>query len=271
MHTFKRLVYHLFLYDGCFESNVYKLHLACLSYFAKIFDQAIFVLAMNDTDNQELIKQAEKAILNKIHIPDIKFIVDKNYDYREAATFYSQIANRLDELDGITFFGHIKGAGNEFNPNIDMLQIYNWVIAAYFFNLFYMDEVTWYLITSPSFNTYGALKCKWENIENVYDWIYSGTFFWINGQRTAAFLRKNDIKLPPLNNRYCAETFCGNIFKFNNAEAGSHKCFHYIADPGTEFLNWYKYATEFIEEFLDDDSRQDFYNFRDEMLKAIEL
>ena len=242
-----------------------------MAYFAKIFDQAIFVLAIDDTDNRDLIKTAEKTLLKNIPIRDIKFIVEKNNDFREASTFYEQIAKKLESLDGVTFFGHIKGASNEFNPNIDIWQVYNWIIAVYFFSLFYMDEVIWYLITSPSFNTYGSLKCKWENIENKYSWLYSGTFFWINGQRTAAFMKKNEIELPPLNNRYCAETFCGNIFKFNNAEAGSHKCFHYVASSDVLFLNWYKYAEAFIEDFLDDDTKDDYYNFRAEMLKTIEI
>lgn len=270
MHTVRRLVYHLYIYNGCFESKVYKLHLALLSNFAHIFDQAIFVLSLDNTNDEQLINFAEKTVLEKIFVKDIKFIVRKNDRYREAATFYTDIAEKLSKLDGITFFGHIKGAGNEFNKDIDMNQIYSWVIALYYFNLKYMDEVEYYLITHPSFNIYGALKCKWNNIENKYSWIYSGTFFWINGQRAYMHMKNNEIDMPPLNNRYCAETFCGNIFKFNNAEAASHKLFHYIASEDTLFLNWYKYADVFIEDFLNDENREDFHNFRDNFLKKIE-
>ena len=271
MHTTKRLVYHLYLYEGCFESKVYKLHFACLSRFAKIFDNAIFVLSLDDVNNETLIKTAEKLVLEKVPVKDTKFIIKQNDLYREAGTFYSEVVDNLDEFDGITFFGHVKGAGNEFSPKQDMIQIYHWVIAAYYLNLAYMDEVEWFLVTSPSFNVYGALKCYWPDVENKYCWLFSGTFFWLNCQRISGFLKKHEIPIPPLNNRYCAETFCGNIFEFDNVQVGSHKIRHVIGDPNERCMNWYKRAEEFIELFFDDEGeKQEYYKFRDEILNLIE-
>lgn len=269
MNFNKRLVYHLYLYDGCFNSKVYKLHMACLSHFSYIFNQAIFVLALNDTENIELIKTAEKKIFENIHIDDIKFVVKENDDFREAKTFYDEIVNKMSELDGITFFGHIKGAGNEMEQSIDMEQVYNWIIAAYYLNFVDMNGVEWYLFSSPSFKTYGSLKCTWKDIENKYEWIYSGTFFWLNAQRIYLYLKNNEIEIPPLNNRYCAETFCGNILPFNNAETASFNLRHCVGNENEKFMNWYKYATSFIEMYLNDDIKSDYYNFRDNMLKLI--
>ena len=249
MHITKRLVYHLYLYDGCFDSKIYKLHLQCLHHYAHIFDEAIFVLTLDEVNNENLIKLAKNTILDIFFTKDIKFIVRENTTYREAATFFEEIVSKLDKLDGITFFGHIKGAGNQFNPDVNMDEVYTWVTAAYFLNLEYMWEVEWYLVSSPSFSTYGALKCYWEDVENIHHWLYSGTFFWLNCQRVSGVTKKKNIPIPPLNNRYCAETFCGNILEFDNAESASHNLRLAIGSPNERCMNWYGRASEFINIF----------------------
>ena len=271
MKTKKRLVYHLYSYEGCFESKIYKIHLACLSYFAKIFDEAIFIITLDNVQDYNLIKYVEKTIIENIFIKDIKFIVKQNDNYHEASTFYEEIVKKLPKLDGITFFGHTKGAGNQFTLGMDMDQVNLWVIACYFFSLHFMDEVRDRIVRSPEGQTYGSLKCAWKGIENKYDWIYSGTFFWINCQRLYNYAQKNEIEIPEINNRYYAETFCGNILDCSLPEACSHDYFFCQAEPGVQFLNWYKYADQFLTLFLEkEEDKIAFEEFKNNILSKAE-
>ena len=266
MKTNFRLIFHFYVFDGMQDSKVCNLHFACLSEYSKIFTESVFVLSIDDVNNTEALDYAKKRIIESGFVDNVKFIVVKNNEWQETGTFYDMVVKKLDDLDGLTFFAHSKGVGNERSGEFKMEEIYQWIIALYFLNLRYVDEVVHTLIRSPFLKTYGALKCSWEDIENKYRWIYSGTFFWMNTKRIYAYAQRHNIEIPTPHNRYYSECFLGDILEINY-DSTSHGSWYLIGD---NVQGWYHMASKYIDCYLlTDDDKKEYYEFKDKMLCRI--
>lgn len=236
----RRLIFHFYIEDNWLEKVTNKIHLLCLKHYAHIFDDVIFVISVDDINNYELIHSFEMAVLDLGFTPNISFKIVENTYLREARTFYDLIAKKIEEYDGLTFFGHSKGTSNL--KTYDISEVSLWVLALYYFSLEYYEEAT-LLLTDGRELSFGPLlnEINGMDIEITEEgviprklfiektdmtlgeekYLYMGTFFWLNGRSIYEYMRKNNKEMPMLTDRWYAENFCANIFPIQFAF--SHK------------------------------------------------
>lgn len=232
----KRLIFYFYLSDNWLESITNRIHLNCLRYYSHIFDEVIFVISLDNTSNYELIRSFELTILELGFTPKISFKIVENTYLRETKCFYELIATKLDEYDGLTFFGHNKGSTNLNSYELDAVAM--WITALYFFSFDDMNEVV-KTLTDGREMSYGPLlnvinggeinvteegivpRKKFIEKSMVFlgkeKYLYMGTFFWLNGRTIYEYIRKNDKTIPILSDRWYAENFCANLFPLEYA------------------------------------------------------
>lgn len=237
----KRIVFHLYVKEGWNTLLSNQIHFLCLRHYGHLFDDAIFIISLDDVNNNELITEVQLKLLT-LNLPlNIEFKITKNNHFREAETFKQEIVEKLGEYDGLTFFAHGKGM-----TNLDICtkeQVILWVSALYFFSLEYIEEME-YILTEGRQFSYGPLLVSIDEqtlgeeyflpsfprekfLERTkmtlgkYRYFYMGTFFWLNEKTIKEYIEKNNLKLPLFSDRWYAENFFSNIFPLSFAL--SHK------------------------------------------------
>lgn len=277
----KRIIFHFYVKEGWKESVTNRIHLECLKRYSYIFNEAIFVISIDDITNYNLIRDVELTILGLNFTPNISFnIVENNY-LRESQTFYDFIATKLDEYNGLTFFGHNKGITNLDSYELD--NVANWIISMYYLSLEYADEAN-YSLTDGRELSFGSLlnEIKPYEIEvneegivprkqfadkndvflGKHKYLYMGTFFWLNGGSISEYMKKNNIELPKLTDRWYDENFCANLFNLDFAF--SHKgrfTINYLQE-GAEIIEMVHHATS-EEEF------QQYLEFKNNIMSLV--
>lgn len=132
----KRIIYALYIFNDIKsfdEIPVYKLHFECLKYFANIFNKAQFIISVDDFNNP-LIDLATTFFQKTFaHCEELHINVEKNVpETREAEWYQKYLVNRLEQLDGYTWFGHSKGVQN---MHLDNKCPWFWVSSMYYFSL----------------------------------------------------------------------------------------------------------------------------------------
>lgn len=251
----KKLVFYFYIKDNNIESEIYRLHLYCLRHYAHVFDEMLFVLSLDDTNDIDLIRKWENVLMGLHTKGTISFEIMKNNTFRETDAFKRHIADRLGE-DDLVFFGHGKGLTNM--ERYDKDNIMKWVVGMYFYNLNFMDEVENELIANK-YMSYGAFlsKCGNDDHINKFRWFYCGTFMWINSKALYNFVKGNGIELPKYSDRYYDEEFLGNIYDiWPQATASSHNHM-YLLDA----FKFYHETDNYISGLYNDRSDFDeFYN-----------
>lgn len=256
-----RLIFHFYVTENIGRSNVSELHFKCLKRYSSIFDSATFIISLDDIDNIELIKYVKERLIDCGFYKNVTFCVIKNNELRETSTFYDFIVSKLDSLDGLTFFGHSKGVGNEIEGRANE-SVIEWIKAAYFLNMEYFSEVIELLVEKPYGITYGALKCSWDDIDNANKWIYSGTFFWLNAQRFKRKVERDFICFKKPDDRYYSELFCGEHIKLER-ESLSHEAYFLF---GNGCKNWYENSNIYIPYFLlTDEDKEKYKKFKEDI------
>ena len=192
----KKLVFHFYTFPNFKENEAIQIHLKCLKHYHSIFTDAVFVIALNDVNNHTLIHDTQEAILD-CGFENVKFIIKKNTEFREAITFYDEIVAKMKEQDCYIFFGHTKGVTN-FEKYPDATEsIRQWIYALYYLSLNFVDEAEHYMsaFDAPFFGSLvyliegspisegEALCTKMLGIngtEKNFQGFYAGTFFFIN-------------------------------------------------------------------------------------------
>lgn len=278
----KRLVFHFYINDGWENNITNKIHLECLKHYSYIFDEVIFAISVDSENDYELIRGLELKLLDLNLTPNISFFIVKNDYLRDSRTFYNFIAKKLDSYDGLTFFAHNKGTTN---LNVyDLENMVNWITSMYFLSLEYIDEVV-YSLTDGRELSYGSLlneiiydeiKVSEEGVKPKESFIkktelflgknkylYMGTFFWINGLSIYEYMRKNDIELPKLTDRWYAENFCANLYNMDFAFSHRGRYSKNYLQEGAEIEHMIMHAT------VDEEYNQ-FLEFKNKILKLIE-
>ena len=278
----KRLVFHFYIQEGWKEYITNKIHLKCLGCYSHIFDEVVFVISLDDTTNYELIRDLESTLLDLGFNPNISFNVVENNYLRDSQTFYDFIATKLDKYDGLTFFAHNKGTTNLKDYEVD--NMVNWITSMYFLSLEYVDEAV-YSLTDGRELSYGSLlneikayeikvtenevapRDKFAEKNNVFlgknKYLYMGTFFWINGLSIYEYMRKNDIELPKLTDRWYAENFCANLFKMDFAFSHRGRYSKNYLQEGAEIECMVMHAT--VEE-----EYNQFLEFKNKIISSIQ-
>lgn len=278
----KRLVFHFYVKEGWKTFITNRIHLECLKYYSYIFNEVIFVISVDDITDNELIRDIELNILDLNFTPNISFkIVENNY-LRDSQTFYDYIATKLDTYDGLTFFAHNKGTTNL--NSYELENVINWITSMYFLSLEYVDEAV-YSLTDGRELSYGSLlneikpydievteegiapRKKFAEKNNVFlgehKYLYMGTFFWVNGLSIYEYMRKNDIDLPKLTDRWYAENFCANLFNLDFAFSHKGRFSKNYLQEGAEIIEMVLHAT--VEE-----EYNQFLEFKNKIISSIQ-
>lgn len=252
----KKLVFYLYYADSKNSEEFYNFHFSCLKKYCHIFDEAVFVISVDDVSDYHLIREAEDKILDIFKGTSVSFDIHKNDKMHEVYAFEKYVINTKDK-DGLVFFGHSKGFSNI--KKFDKEYIYKWIAGMYYFNLNFMDEVENLLLETKSIS-YGSFLMHDElNETNKYRWFYIGTFFWINLGKLENYIRQNNIELPLICDRAYAEEFLGNIYPFEQLPyAASH-----LNRALINARDFYHYINEYISMMYYEDELKEFYEFFD--------
>ena len=233
-----RLVYYYWIpNDG--GSNIMNIHHNCLKYYKDIFDEAIFIISIDDLNDKEKLKNTQNLFLS-FGFKNIKFKIRQNDPMlRESIVFKEEIMDKLDEYDGLTFFAHSKGNTSHDLELFDFRYISNWITQMYFFCLNDINDVKKCLTDEDYYLTYGGMLMDVPNTaSNKYNWYYPGNFYWINGKRLAKYIKDNNIKMPDLLSwstiqtdeyikRFYAEDVFGSLFTSERAASSLKKYYEY--------------------------------------------
>lgn len=171
----RNLVFYFYGFDGYKDNRAIKIHFKCLKKYCNVFDNALFIISVNDITNIKLISDIEHDLIN-CGFNNISFKIHQNDVYCEANVFKEEIVNKLNEYEGITFFGHTKGVSNYTEETKDSMD--EWITSMYFFNLEYTKNIEGYLAFDVSL-FYGHFLSR--HLDGLF--YYNGTFFWINTKK----------------------------------------------------------------------------------------
>lgn len=271
----KRLVFHFYLPNEGYETGANELHLRCLKKYSSIFDEVIIVIVHDEGIDTQKIINLEKKLSTIFQQSKVTFKTAKNTYLRDSKTFYDEIASKMDELDGITFFAHNKGLTNINSGKFEKEKIYKWVAALYFGCLDFYNEAEFCLTELRCFG-YGALFdivdinfVENKSIVDIlysdlgkYSYLYTGTFFWINTQCLKGFMDRKGIELPKMVDRWYAENFFSNIIEP-----------HFCSTRNGVYAKNYLGGRECIEELIDmcfvDNDLKKFENFYKEITEGL--
>ena len=282
----KKLVFAMYCYDNMLNDLIQKIHIECLKEYMPIFDEVVFWLNIDDRNNTQLIEEVERTLIScSSKKQDIRFHIDDNTPYRECICFNEEVVKNKKNND-LIFFGHNKGTTNisnstkrdKYNFAIDDIEIYKWVIGLYFFSLSNMDFVNEALTINNDFNDnngifFGSFLNKYTQEEldkatsikntliNKYNWVYTGTFYWVNTKNLHNYIEGKSIEEPILTDRFFAENYPGNIVELdtkNMNRVASYGLFYNV-----NVFNFYKNTGYYIEKTFTPEVKnkyEEFYN-----------
>lgn len=258
------MIYSFYVADNECNNLVYKLHYKMIERYSNIFDKIIMIIVYDGNYNDDIIYRIRSKIISICKCKDLKIIFEhNNHNYREGIIFKKYIIDKLESYDDyITFFGHTKGITNKDGlNNIDNLL--RWIYCMYELNFTWINEVkeklTTYSMTNDNkYISYGSLYFKDYRHNNVNNWFYSGSFFWLNTRKLYNHIKENNINILPFISeegeklKRCAELFIGSCIDSN------HAGFHYDEryNKETNFFNiygWefsYKHIEELVKKYL---------------------
>lgn len=223
----RKLVFHLYLTKDWRTNWVYKIHFNCLKYYRECFDKAYFALDLEDkSDIGSLVEVKQKLVHILNNVQNIEFETVENNYYYESQTFKNAVVDRIGK-DDLVFFAHIKGVRDaEIYPLGDVIKN---ICTLYYLSLNPEKEthdVTEKLKLWSEFITYGSLLIQFDDefkVKGKYDWIYAGTFFWLNSRRLNNYINTHDVKLPEFDSRFYSENFLCNVFPIHSMDKNSNK------------------------------------------------
>ena len=200
-------------------------------------------------------------------VENTEFIVIENGVYREAAIFKQEIADKLDELSGLTFFAHTKGVSSILRPDCDTESILKWIFGCYYLSLENIEEVHDQMqVYQPKdqrffYGSFLRVVLPEEGGGTKYGPEYEGTFYWTNCNVLLDYMREKEIPLPRNFGRFYAERFPGDILSIGT-HLGTHK-YKYLAGD----WDLYKNANNALEFLVGEDELPKFNKLYEEFVK----
>ena len=252
-----RLIYHLWIPKEPDEKmkKMLDIHFTCLRDYIHLFNEVLFVLSIDDITDKETIRKYEDRLLSLGYRGDLQFkIIDNDPEAREGLTYYNEIINNLDILDGITFFAHDKGLTNVKDKPFD--SIAQWVTFMYWDNLRDIELVKSRLLNNVEL-CMGTLALKSPFLSNKNKWYYVGSFHWCNFQRLGYFMKNRGHVIPTYPDRIVAENFLGDHLNLdtdlsNHSITPTAAYFYETDKPGC--FDFYKNAPNLIKKYLNNDT-----------------
>jgi hypothetical protein len=226
----KRLVFVFYLNENSFSNKMNQLHFLLLRRYIGLFDEVIFCITIDDNTPKELILQLQKEIIS-MGVRNITFKFYPNSPYRECLAFMGEIVEKMEKLDGYTFFAHNKNGSAYYNEE----DLAMWICSLYYLNL--DGDIPLTFCGCPF---YGALtitdyNLNIANINNKYRWYFAGTFYWGRYVEVSEYLKNEGLTPPRLTHRWYAEMFPGNLY--DNTEVLNHLG-RYITNGAEENIWW---------------------------------
>lgn len=248
----RRLVYHFFISDNYETNDVYKIHFACLEYFANIFDEAVFVITSNDENAP--YSDVESKLLKIFKHARVTIEIKTNTELCEAETFYNEVVKKDESV--LTFFFHTKGVRNI--ETFEYKNIVQWVLMIYYYSLNFQMDMERQMIFEPFITFYGACRGLGEVTGGLLEKnssFYFGSGYWTNNTR---LLTKE--KLPQIKDRWYCEMM---PYYFEEKYKGSYKQVyvrnHNLYNDNNEDLVP-------IFEWYDEEGIKKFYEFKEKIL-----
>lgn len=236
----KTLVFYWYASNAFLNDLTYPFHLACLGKYSNVFDEAIFMIAVDDYD-EDLVFNTEDKILKTIqgNIPIIKFDVIKNNKLCEVNAFNKYIlnGNTEDNILEVFFFAHTKGA-RIINFYPEYCEDYlHWIFSLYFYSLEpdFLYEMEMKIISGYGGNLssfFGPL-CSFTKEGYAF---YPGTFYWVNMNNIRNDCKEGKIYIPEIANRAFCENF-PMIYKERIEKITSHNNIIKCYDETMSFYN----------------------------------
>lgn len=176
----KTLVYFFYCRDDINEyKEVFDLHLELIKKNINIFNKYKFILAFNDLNNTSLIDFYKDYIYNYLILTNnYNFIICQNDPVNhEGIHFFKEIILKLDEYDGLLFFGH-----NKTDLHTNKLNIYDWIIGTHFINFYDIQDIENKLLYDK-YIAYGPMPICMHTTKDSFScanhvYMYPGNMFW---------------------------------------------------------------------------------------------
>lgn len=262
----KHLIFYIWAYPQIRKNPLYWVHIRCLSKYISIFNDVSFYIALNEYNDTSLYRNIINDINTECSInSSIAFYkLQNDFFYREAKTVYEELFIKLNDYDGITMFGHMKGLRNTVSDDLVLSEerftlknISCWVCGMYYSLLnnvdFVCDKLLW-----ERYATYGT----YANISpNGIQ--YCGSFYWINSKKLLNYIHKNNKQIPELCDRTYAESVFQDIMGYDGNINYCHNNVYFCTTP-----NLYMAPFENSEMTFGDDY-PNFLKFYNEMTKGL--
>lgn len=253
----RKLVFHLYVTETINDNVACRLNKLCLKENIHYFDKMLFVMSVNDLTNIELINKGISWIMDVVSDREVEIKIQKNHSLCESKVFKEEILDKLDTLNDLIYFGHIKGLGwfdgiKDIN-NVSRDSLLYWICGLYYFNFIDVNEMEnkLYGLTNLAELFYGSFLTQFD--DGVYR--YVGTHYWLNPMELERRVKKNEVKkIPNICNRYYAENFPGviteNKHTFWGEGLSSHKdlCISSNLDLYHQDINGYGIVAEQLGE-----------------------
>ena len=219
----KTLLYHLYCGENFDTNPANIMHLLCLQQYVRIFDEAIFVISLDDIKNFKLIKEALMWIMKLGFNGKMTIKTQENTGLYEVETFKNEFLNNYEKLDGMVFFAHNKGTTNIMKDGEFNINVARWICGMYFYNLQFINEVEGFFtgtLRAPEV-FYGTFLSSFSKERqsyvhampnNISGLEYCGTFYWINMPKYKNCRKMGTVKDVEADSRFFAEEYPGMFF-----------------------------------------------------------
>ena len=266
----KKLIFHLYVFDG-FENNLYThLHEICLKNFISYFDSAIFSIAVDDLNDYSKI-QLGISFVNRICngvLPYDIVIIQNNKELREVSTFKQIVIPLIVKgTDECVFFAHNKGCTHYYGHDYSVAR---WCILMYYYSFYDMNELCENFKNGKAF--YGfSLYERTEDLNHCYlaryPFFYAGTFYWMNIKRIKELAGEHILDLFSfVNDKYSAEEF-PRFFDYNQLSSHKNIVLRNLKECHNMYSMYSDMWVDFIRLYFDKDC--EIIPFMDEVIMEI--
>ena len=211
----KRLVFFWYVDCDRESSPVYTLHMNLLCRYSNVFNEALFVMSLKETDDQHrsMAMRLGHRLVSGGYV-NARFIFEANTELREAKCFHEHVRSAVvNGEESMIFFGHNKGLTNTWTESL-----LTWICSMYFFSLERRGEA-FDAMEGHRKAAYGfpvaltSEEFKSIEIHPLNGFYYAGAVYWINAAVSNMALRLGKADdTHPLTDRFYAEEYVGNTF-----------------------------------------------------------
>ena len=233
--------------------QIYQIHFDCIRYYRHLFTDFQFILSRNPGVTDETVRMYQKEIIDIVDGRNVSFkITENDNNMGEALEFYNEVDQKMDDYDGLVFYAHGKGISRYY---YNIMRMRHWVLALYFLNLNYIDEVEDNLRYNKYYS-YGAFKTyapDYNFFEIKNHWYYSGSFIWLNPGRISYDEHYMGKERPKPFSAHYSEIYPGSFIDFEKAY--SHNGLY------TKSMNYYVFVPYAMQQLMTSEEYKDYAKF----------